>query len=145
MLATTERQCLGRDREKKLPAKAGIATTGYRTKSPTRYNTIRRCHLQLGHHQTYQFNLTQRQGLGHRQPNRAHSTTCRQLTVTTSDICKSDTVLSKSVFERHNIDLRSYSIKSAGPCEYLVLCCSNKSVFQQGDTDWLLRAAEMER
>jgi hypothetical protein len=142
MLATTERQRLDKDRNKKLPAKAGIATTVYRTKSPTR-DTNRRCHLQLGHHQTDQFNLTQRQG--HRQSNRAQSTTCRQLTVMTSDICKSDTVLSKSVFERHNIDLRSYSIKSAGHCKYLELCCSNKNVFQQGDTDSLLRAAEMER
>jgi hypothetical protein len=74
MLATTKRQRLDRDREKKLLSKAGIATAGYRTKSPTR-DTNQRCHLQAGHHQTYQFNLTQRQG--HRQPNRTQSTTRR--------------------------------------------------------------------
>jgi hypothetical protein len=113
MVATTRRQRLDRERKKKLRAKAGLAMKEHRAAN-IMGETNRHCHLKEGHHETDESHTKKR----HKQPHREQSMACRQLTVTTSNAREANTVLSETDFKRHNIDLRSYTIKIAGPCEY---------------------------
>jgi hypothetical protein len=118
MVSTTKRRRLDKDRKKKLRANVGIAMKECRTaRARSTRQTNQRFYLQERHRQTDRNDIEQQQD---HQTHNIQLTRCRHLTVMTSDINEdgSDTISSENVFARQNIQLRSYRIKIAGPCEY---------------------------